>query len=128
MDQSPAPSKMLKLLYNSVACLMVALGLAHLFLTTLNYDALTLDAMWFAGSGLAIVFAGFLNLTLAADSGANRRGFALCLATNLVVTLLFAGALAVLPQPQVLVGALLFGFATVAVFVLDRRRTAKPPK
>jgi hypothetical protein len=45
--------------------LSVLLGLVHLSFTFRNYGGFSLDAIWFASVGLAILFGGFLNLAFA---------------------------------------------------------------
>ena len=49
--------------------LLIALGAVHTALTPVFYARLTPNAMWFAGAGLAMVFAGFLNVTLSRGRG-----------------------------------------------------------
>lgn len=70
--------------------LTVAVGLLHLGVALAQYDALSFDALWFAGSGLAVVLIGVLTLLArsapadpaprAAALGANLAGFALAVA------------------------------------------------
>ncbi len=105
---------MLRTLYKACSYLIVALGTTHLIFTFFNYDQISLDAFWFAGSGFAIIFAGFLNLSLIKVNERTVR--VLCILANLICTALFAVALPLLRQPQVLVGLLLFAFATAAAF------------
>jgi len=109
---------MMRTLYKICAYLIVALGTIHLAFTFFNYDHFTLNAFWFAGAGFAIIFAGFLNLALLKVNETTVRF--LCILANLICTILFAVALPLLQQPQVLIGLLLFAFATTAAF-LERR-------
>lgn len=67
--------------------LTVAVGVLHLGVAVVQFRALTLDALWFAGSGLAVVLVGVLSLlarsapdhaaTRWAAIGANVAGLAL---------------------------------------------------
>jgi peptidoglycan/LPS O-acetylase OafA/YrhL len=103
--------------YKICSWLIVALGCAHLLFTLHDYDQFTMRAFWFFGSGLAIVFAGFLNVALIRDGGRDQVVKLLCLITNVACALLFAAALMLMRQPQVFVGVALFAFVTVAAFL-----------
>jgi peptidoglycan/LPS O-acetylase OafA/YrhL len=103
--------------YKICSWLIVALGCAHLLFTLHDYDQFTMRAFWFFGSGLAIVFAGFLNVALIRDGGRDHVVKLLCLITNVACALLFAAALMLMRQPQVFVGVALFAFVTVAAFL-----------
>jgi hypothetical protein len=97
--------------------LIIALGAIHCLFTALNYDRFTLDAMWFLGSGIAIILAGFLNVAAIRVGVSDRVVRFLCLTANLVFVILFAVALWLLSQPQVFVGLALFAVAGVSVAV-----------
>jgi hypothetical protein len=107
--------------YKICSWLVVALGCAHLLFTLHDYDEFSLRALWFFGSGLAIVFAGFLNVALVRDGGRDRVIRALCLITDAACALLFAAAIPLLRQPQVFLGVALFAFAAVAAFLTRAR-------
>lgn len=99
---------MLETVQKVCAWLLVALGAAHALLTVPFYGQLTPRAIWFAGTGLMMVFLGLLNLIArrTADPGARR----LCQAADLLG--LGFGVLAVLAvrEPQAFLGlVLLFG-------------------
>lgn len=82
------------------------LGGTHLALTPLAYPDWTIDALWFVGSGLAIVMAAAANITDYQSMG--LRSQMLVTAVNLVMSGFFAAAWLVLPAPQVIVGGALF--------------------
>jgi peptidoglycan/LPS O-acetylase OafA/YrhL len=103
--------------YRICSWLIVALGCAHLLFTLHDYDQFTMRAFWFFGSGLAIVFAGFLNVALIRDGGRDQVIKLLCLITNVACALLFVAALMLMRQPQVFIGVALFAFVTVAAFL-----------
>lgn len=109
---------MLQILYRICAWLIVALGLIHIGFTPFNYRGLSVAALWFIGSGLALALAGFLNLILLRDAGRDRFARLLGQIANLSLAALFALALWLLPEPQVFVGLALFVFAAVAAFLL----------
>jgi hypothetical protein len=100
-----------------VSILVVVLGLLHVGVTFRDFDQLSMGAVWFAGSGVAIVLAGFLNIALLRDVGNDRVIRAMCIFTNVVFLLGFAGATFMLPQPQVYFGTLLFLIVAICSIV-----------
>jgi hypothetical protein len=105
---------MLRTIHTVCTYLIIALGVLHLVFTFHDYDAFTLRALWFAGAGFAIMFAGFLNLSLLRLAGRDAVVRALCVITNLLCASLFGAALWLMQQPQVFVGVALFAVAAVA--------------
>ena len=99
--------------YKVCAWLIVALGCAHIIFTLHDYDAFSLDAMWFAGAGFALVFAGFLNVAHLRGGGRDPLVRALTILTDAACALLFVAALSLMRQPQVFVGVALFALAAV---------------
>ena len=100
----------------------VALGLGHLAVTFLAFERMSLDALWFAGSGLAIILGGIINLfaLLASHDSAGR---ALLGIANLAMTAFVALILFLAPEPQVIIGLILFAGLT-ALSWHRRPRTA----
>lgn len=99
------------------------LGLVHIALTPLAYANWTIEALWFVGSGLAILLAAAANLLGFRSPGAGSRG--ILTAINLAMTGFFAAAWLVLPGPQVIAGGVLFlclAFCSLA----PQARTAVP--
>ena len=101
----------MKAAYKICSWLIVALGCAHIFFTFHDYDEFSLGAMWFAGSGLALVFAGFLNVAHLRGGGRDPLVRALTLLTDVLCAALFAAALSLMRQPQVFLGLALFAVA-----------------
>ncbi|MCA1642084.1 MAG: hypothetical protein LC785_09060 [Acidobacteria bacterium] len=101
--------------------LIVALGCAHLAFTFHDYDGFSMRAFFFFGSGLAIVFAGFLNVALIRDGGRDRVIKLLCLVANVSCALLFAAVIPLMRQPQVFAGVALFAFVAVAALLTRSR-------
>lgn len=89
------------------------LGLAHVGLTPVIYAKLDLNALWFAGSGLALVMAGLLNLlgTRVADDGIAR---AILLVGNLATLAFLVVTWRLLNEPQVIAGVVLFAALAAA--------------
>lgn len=88
-----------------IAFCALLLGVAHLAVGFAAYEAFTLDALWFAGTGLAIMSVAVSNFSLPASGLRYKITYA---AQNLIMVIFFAAAWIVLPAPQVAVGAVLF--------------------
>lgn len=82
------------------------LGLTHIALTPLVHADWTIDALWFVGSGLAILVAAATNFSWFQSPAVSGRWSVT--AINLVMCCFFAAAWLVLPGPQVIVGGALF--------------------
>jgi hypothetical protein len=111
---------MLKTLYQITTGLLIALGIVHVWFTRYAYDGFSLDALWFIGSGMAIIFAGLLNVVLLRGEGKDRVVWWLVFSTNLILVLGFAVSLMVLREPQVFIGLFLAGFEAVASPLISR--------
>jgi hypothetical protein len=110
-----------KTLHKIATALIIALGLLHIGFTPFNYRSFDMDAMWFLGTGMAIILAGFLNLVVIREAGKDMLIRMLCLITNAGFVLLFGLALFRLAQPQVFVGLALFGMAGVCGFLTSEK-------
>ncbi|MFN3670035.1 MAG: hypothetical protein ACK4VY_12055 [Brevundimonas sp.] len=82
------------------------LGVLHLTLTLPMYGRLSLEALWFAGSGLAVVCCALMNI-VALRSRAPSGRWAVVIA-NLLIAAFFAAAWPLLPSPQVAAGFTIF--------------------
>ena len=109
---------MLRTLHKIASYLIVALGCTHLLFTFHDYDSFTLRALWFFGAGVAIMFAGFINLILLGAAGRDSTARVLGLIANVFCLGMFGAVLALMRQPQVFVGILLFACATAATLRL----------
>jgi hypothetical protein len=105
---------MLRTIHRVCTYLIIALGVAHLLFTFHDYDAFTLRALWFAGAGFAIMFAGFLNLIAIKLASRDALVRTLSVIANLICVALFGAALRLMQQPQVLIGVVLFALAALA--------------
>jgi hypothetical protein len=108
---------MLRKLHLICSYLIIALGVVHVSFTACAYDNFSLAAFWFIGSGMAIVFAGFLNLMFLKINEKDLIVWMLCLLGNLFSTFLFIAGLFIIGEPQVFLGTLLFSFAALATFL-----------
>jgi hypothetical protein len=77
---------------------LTLLGLTQLILTPIFYDALTQEAVWFLGSGLALLFLGFLNL--ARRISHHKAILVMSAIANMIGVLFIMGIVAVYTVPQ----------------------------
>ena len=109
---------MLKTLHKISSILLIALGAVHTALTPVFYGRFTHNALWFAGSGLAMIFVGFLNIALSRDVGRDRLVRILCYVANLLTVFFGFLMVAVNREPQVIFGLVLIVLMTVTAFML----------
>lgn len=103
-----------------VSFVIILLGLVHIsFAFPLHMNT---DTLWFVGSGMAIIFAGLLNL-VAIDRGGSKFTKAIAVFTNAFNGALFCFALPVLNEPQVYVGITIFLITTIAFIIHLVRNT-----
>lgn len=93
-------------LRTALAVMAGLLGTVHLALTPLAYASWSIDALWFVGTGMAMVVAAAANVIAGKAPGLGTR-MALA-AINIAMGGFFAAAWLVLPGPQVIIGGLLF--------------------
>lgn len=89
-----------------LASLGLLLGVLHLGLTLPMYRQLSLEALWFAGSGLAVVCCALMNIAALRSRTPSSRWPVVI--ANLLIASFFAAAWPLLPSPQVAVGFIIF--------------------
>lgn len=82
------------------------------------------DTLWFVGAGMAIIFAGLLNL-VAVDRNGSKFTKSLAVIVNALNCTMFCFALPILNEPQVYVGITIFLITTVAFILVLVRNTSK---
>lgn len=104
------------------AIVVFALGIVHSALTPVIYHPLSVSALWFFTAGLALVFAGMLNvLRLKGPGSPLLHSFSsVANVTLLLVAVLFALKVNLAHNPQGVV--LLIALAGECLFSLTRRR------
>ena len=93
----------MRIFYKIVTGLIIALGSLHSTLTFVFYKEFSPRALWFFGTGLALVMLGFLNVANYRH-GDDKTIRLLCAVSNLIFTALFTAASFIMFEPQVLVG------------------------
>ena len=87
---------------------IILFGLIHIYFARC-LESFDTYALWFIGSGMAIIFAGFINL--ARTKSSEKTIYFLCIYTNILTTVLFLIALMAMKGIQVYIGIGLFAFA-----------------
>lgn len=82
------------------------LGVIHTALTPVFYNEFSEDALWFAGTGLALIFLSLLNI--AAERVFERWILDICIAANLVGTIYSILTVIALPEIQAVISSLIF--------------------
>ena len=77
----------MKIVHQISAYILVGLGLIHTLATPFFYSGFTEDALWFAATGLGLVFLGLLNLEVIQNP--TPTGFTLCIVADALASLLF---------------------------------------
>ena len=96
---------LLQPLHAASAYLVIALGVLHTAQTPQVFSqGRGITALWFAGSGLALVLLGFLNVVLDREAGRDRLVRVLCHAANLAGILFAWLVVTTRAEPQAFVG------------------------
>ncbi len=94
-----------------ISAYLLLIGVIHTALTPLFYDQFSQEALWFAGTGLALIYLSLLNLV--AERNRTKGMLKICVAANLVG--LVYGILIVIALPEVQAFISLFIFLAVTV-------------
>jgi len=98
-----------------VSYIIILLGIVHIsFAFPLHMNT---DTLWFVGAGMAIIFAGLLNL-VAIHNGGSKFTKAIAVIINALNCAMFCFALPILNEPQVYAGIAIFLITTVAFIVV----------
>ena len=97
-----------------VSYIIILLGIIHISCAfPLHKDT---ETLWFVGAGMAIIFAGLLNL-VAIDKGGSKFTKLIAIFTNAFNCIGFCFALPILNQPQVYVGIIIFLIVVIAFII-----------
>ena len=107
-----------------VSYIIILLGIIHVsFAFPLHMNV---DTLWFVGAGMAIIFAGLLNL-IANERSSSKIAKPIAIVVNALTCALFCFALVILNEPQVYIGIILFLIATGAfILQLTSLKSLKP--
>lgn len=103
----------MKAIYKASVWTLIGLGILHTLLTPLFYSAFTIDALWFAGTGLGLLFLGLFNLAVLKPGV--QAALNLCLTANIIGFVYSILLVIILPEPQVFLALLGFLGATLGL-------------
>lgn len=95
----------MKKVYLISAFLILFLGLIHTAMTPVFYPAFSLDSLWFAGAGLALVFLGSLNYF--ASKIMTKLILNVCIIANIILTIYLSLISVLLPEIHAFIGVIL---------------------
>jgi hypothetical protein len=99
----------MKTIHKISSWIVLVLGIGHTLATPIFYSGFTEDALWFAATGLGLIFLGLLNLEVFQNP--TPTGFNLCIVANALASLLFGIMLPLVglnaPQAYLAVGSFL---------------------
>jgi uncharacterized membrane protein len=108
---------MVRRLHQICTYLLVGLGVIHTSLTPVFNRELSVDAMYFASAGLAMVVIGFLNIAMSRSRG-DRLIATLCYIANVLFTIFGVLTALMLKEPQAYFGVVLLLTITATSFWL----------
>lgn len=108
--------------YKIVSYLIMITGAIHTIMTPVFYSTFSIDAVWFAGTGLSLVFLGLLNLS--AIQARISIIFTICIVANLIGAIYSVLIVIALREPQaygalVIVVAALIGSIWVKIKLVN---------
>ena len=107
-----------------ISAYFLFIGVIHMALTPVFYDQFSVDALWFVGTGLALVFLGLLNIV-------GERIFEpwvlnICIAANVVGLIYGLLIVIVLPEFQAFVSLMIFLAVTIGSITMRMSLTNEP--
>ena len=108
----------MRITYKIVTFFAILLGVSHVGFTPVFYPKFGLSAMWFAGTGLALVFLGTTNLVIARETDGPGRWIGIV--SNFIGLAFFTMIAVIIKAPQGYLGWLL----VAGMLILGARRRA----
>jgi hypothetical protein len=110
----------MKTVHKISSWIILVLGIGHTLATPVFYSGFTEDALWFAATGLGLIFLGLLNLEVIQNP--TPAGFNLCIVANALASLLFGTMLPLigLNAPQAYLAVVSF-LGALAGSIFSRR-------
>ena len=100
---------------NIVSAVLILFGVVHI--SRCFSFHINIDTLWFVGAGIAIIFAGLLNL-VAIDRGGSKFTIVVAVVVNAFNCAMCCFALQILNIPQIYVGITIFAITTICFSVL----------
>jgi hypothetical protein len=96
------------------------LGLVHISFTFANYDHLSPEAVWFAGTGFALILLAALNWAAWGELHPSRRVRAVVLMLDILMAAFGIVAVKAVPEPQAYVLVVVFASLGACGWFLNR--------
>jgi hypothetical protein len=96
----------MKTIHKISSWIILVLGVGHTLATPNFYPGFSAEALWFAGTGLGLVFLGLLNLVVIRNP--TPTGLNLCIAADAIATVYGILIPFVVPEPQAYLAAVAF--------------------
>ena len=110
---------MVRKLHRVCTYLLIALGIVHTSLTPVFNKEFSVDAMYFASAGLAMVILGLLNIAMSRNPY-DRLTEILCRVANVLFTVFGLLTALAIQEPQAYVGMLLLLTMAITSFWLKK--------
>jgi hypothetical protein len=107
-----------------VSSYLLLIGVVHTALTPLFYDQLSVDALWFVGTGLALVFLSLLNIV--GERVFEPWALNVCIGANVAGLIYGLLIVFVLPEVQAFVSLLIFLAVAISSIAMRMSLASKP--
>lgn len=111
---------MIRVLFWISATLCALLGVAHTIVTFFLFHALSQRALYFAGTGLAILILVMFNVAIVQSTAPSRLSRNLLHGANALISIFAVLAILAVPEPQAYIGAFAMWGLLVSGILLDR--------
>lgn len=99
----------------TIATLIFIIGVLHIVVTPITYQGYTIDDLWFASAGLALIFLAFLNYILMNIKQKQTKIFVVCHVANMLLTILVSLLLTFAFAPHIILLFVLLVLETLLV-------------
>lgn len=97
---------MMKTIHKISSWIILMLGIGHTLVTPAFYPGFTAEALWFAGTGLGLVFLGLLNLAIIRTP--SPGGLVSCIIGNALASVYGFLIPFLVPEPQAFIAEIAF--------------------
>ncbi|WJH34469.1 hypothetical protein N6H14_32445 [Paenibacillus sp. CC-CFT747] len=99
----------------TIAIVIFIIGVLHIVVTPIAYQGYTIDDLWFASAGLALIFVAFLNYILMNIKQRQTKIFVVCHVANTLLTILVSLLLTFAFAPHIIILFVLLVLETLLV-------------
>ncbi|MDF2650879.1 MAG: hypothetical protein K0Q73_6684 [Paenibacillus sp.] len=99
----------------TIATVIFIIGVLHIVVTPITYQGYTIDDLWFASAGSALIFLAFLNYILMNIKQRQTKIFVVCHVANIMFTILVSLLLTFAFAPHIILLFVLLVLETLLV-------------